>query len=329
MGVRRSARAPVRNGVADTAHGSAATHVVPTVANGPDSTGLAGNGESTPRSGARRGWQDSRVLLLPVLAFLGIFFLFPLWLVLKQSLFDPELTLDNYREMIAVPAYGKVLLRTFRLAAIVTVISVVLGYPVAYFIAHASRRLAAFVLLAVLVPLWTSLLVRTYAWIVLLGREGVINQWLRGTGISDRPADLLFNLFAVTIGMVHALLPFVILPLVAVMRGVEPSLVPAARSLGAGAWDAFWRVFFPLTVPGLATGALLVFILSLGFFVTPSVLGNTSEITIAMLIATQMQVTLDWGLGAALAVLLLVLAAAVVYLYQRRYGLDRLLGGAP
>src|SRR5262249_30991054 len=153
------------------------------------------------------------------------------------------------------------------------------------------------------------LLVRTYAWIILLGRQGVVNTWLLGLGAIGEPLSLLFNLFAVLVGMVHALLPFVILPTLAVMRGIDSSLVRAARSLGASPWEAFRYVYFPLTLPGLVTGALLVFILSLGFYVTPSVLGGTGEITIAMLIATQMQVTLDWGLGTALSVVLLAIAA--------------------
>jgi ABC-type spermidine/putrescine transport system permease subunit I len=271
--------------------------------------------------------RDSRLLLLPALLFQVAFFFVPLFMVAKESLFDPDLTGVHYGEVFTNPVYRKVLGQTIRLALIVTAVAVLLGYPVAYFISRARPIVAAITLLGVLVPLWTSLLARTYSFQVLYGREGFVNKLLLWLGVIDEPLPLMFNLFTAVSGMVHALLPFVILPCLAVMRGIDRSLPNAAKSLGASPWRAFRHVYFPLSKPGLATATILTFILALGFFVTPVVLGGTTEFTIAGLIQLQMQRTLNWGLGGALSVMLLLVTSVIVYLYQRRYGLDRLFGG--
>jgi putative spermidine/putrescine transport system permease protein len=271
--------------------------------------------------------RDSRLLIVPALLFQIAFFFVPLFMVAKESLFDPDFTGRHYGEIITNHVYRKVLLQTVRLAVIVTVIAVALGYPVAYFISRARPVVAAIALLGVLVPLWTSLLARTYSFQVLYGREGFVNKLLMRLGVIDHPLPLMFNTFTAVSGMVHALLPFVILPCLAVMRGIDRSLPNAAKSLGATPWQAFRHVYFPLSKPGLATATILTFILALGFFVTPVVLGGTSEFTIAGLIQLQMQRTLDWGLGGALSVMLLGVTGVIVYVYQRRYGLDRLFGG--
>lgn len=270
--------------------------------------------------------RDSRILLLPLLLFQVAFFLVPLALVATQSLFDPGFTLDHYTETFTNPIYSRVLVQTVRLALIVTAIATLLGYPLAYIIAHANRVVGGLILLAVLVPLWTSLLTRTYSFQVLLGHDGLVNDLLVGLGLVAEPLPLMFNLFTATTGMVHALLPFVILPCLAVMRGIDPMYVAAARSLGSTPLRAFRHVYLPLSMPGLVTAVILTFILALGFFVTPVILGGLDEFTIAGLIQLQMQRRLEWGLGGALSVVLLAFTAAIVYLYQRRYGLDRLLG---
>lgn len=283
--------------------------------------------ETPTRRRVRAYRRDSRVLILPALLFQIAFFFVPLILVAKESLFDPGFTGTHYREVVTNPVYRKVLWQTLRLAVLVTAISVVLGYPVAYFIVRARPAVAALTLLGVLVPLWTSLLARTYSFQVLFGREGFANQFLMAVGIIREPLPLMFNLFTAVTGMVHALLPFVILPCVAVMRGIDPALTDAGKSLGATPWRAFRDIYFPLTKPGLVTAVILVFILALGFFVTPVILGGTDEFTIAGLIQLQMQRTLNWGLGGALSITLLVFTSVIVYTYQRRYGLDRLFGG--
>jgi len=284
---------------------------------------------ASQRSRKRRPFflRDSRLLLLPAVIFQVAFFLMPLLLVTSQSLFDPDFTLGHYAETFNNPVYSKVLIQTVRLAIIVTVISVVLGYPLAYVIAHSGRIVAGLLLLAVLVPLWTSLLTRTYSFQVLLGHQGIVNEFLVNIGIVNEPLPLMFNLFTATSGMVHALLPFVVLPCLAVMRGIDASYVNAARSLGGSPWQAFRHIYLPLSMPGLVTAVILTFILALGFFVTPVILGGIDEFTIAGLIALQMQQRLEWGLGGALSIVLLVMTAVLVYAYQRRYGLDRLLGG--
>lgn len=271
--------------------------------------------------------RDSRLLILPALLFQIAFFFVPLFMVARESLFDPGFTGAHYGEVFTNPLYRKILWQTIRLAVVVTVVAVVLGYPVAYFIARARPIVAALTLLGVLVPLWTSLLARTYSFQVLYGREGFVNKLLLWLGVIDEPLPLMFNMFTAVSGMVHALLPFVILPCLAVMRGIDRSLPNAAKSLGASPWQAFRHVYFPLSKPGLATATILTFILALGFFVTPVVLGGTTEFTIAGLIQLQMQRTLNWGLGGALSIMLLVVTSVIVYAYQRRYGLDRLFGG--
>jgi ABC-type spermidine/putrescine transport system permease subunit I len=178
----------------------------------------------------------------------------------------------------------------------------------------------------VLVPFWTSILVRSYAWMVLLGKEGPLNQALVALGIVDQPVQLLNTRFAVYIGMVHVLLPFMILPLYAVMRGIDRSLLRAAENLGARPSQVFRQVFLPLSLPGVAAGCLLVFILALGFYITPALLGGQRDVMISMLI--QQQVTqLKWGVASALAVVLLVLSLGIYVAFTRILGVQRLFGG--
>ena len=271
--------------------------------------------------------RDPRWLLAPALLFqAGLFFL-PLLIVLQRSLFEPAFTFSNYWSVFGEAVYFRVMLTTFITAAVVTSIAVLLGYPLAYLMAHSSRTAVNVILLALLVPLWTNLVARTFALQVLLGREGFVNRALEALGLIDEPLSLMYNIFPVLLGMVQALLPFMVLPCYAVMRGIDPSLVPAAHSLGASGRQSFRTIYFPLSKPGLITGITLTFILAMGFVVTPLILGGTSEYTIGALITITMRQELNWGLGSALAVTLLVFTSVVVYVYQRRYGLDKLLGG--
>jgi ABC-type spermidine/putrescine transport system permease subunit I len=173
-----------------------------------------------------------------------------------------------------------------------------------------------------------SLLVRNYAWMVFLGREGVLNRILLGVGIIDAPLKLLHTTFAVVVGMVHMMLPFMILALFSVMKGIDLGLLKAAASLGAGSVQTFVRVYFPLSLPGVAAGSLLVFIFSLGFFITPALLGGRGDMMISMLIEAQVSELLNWGFGSVLAVILLVMTLILFYFYNRFLGLDRIWGGA-
>lgn len=269
---------------------------------------------------------ESLWLIVPLLVFEFAFFGIPLAIVLYHSVADEGFTLRHYGEIFTTAIYYKVLLQTLKIAFLVTAISLLLGYPLAYVIAHAGRVVRGVLLLAVLVPLWTSLLARTYAFQVLLGRDGVVNATLLKLGIISEPLKIMYTTTPVVLGMVQALLPFMVLTCYAVMRNIDHGLVTAAESMGARPSRAFRTIYLPLSMPGVLTGIVLVFILAMGFFVTPVILGGLKEYTIAGLITLQMQQVMNWGLGSALAITLLVAVGLLVYLYQRRFSLDRLLG---
>ncbi|WP_223146189.1 ABC transporter permease [Pusillimonas sp. ANT_WB101] len=217
---------------------------------------------------------------------------------------------------IYLQLYGK----TLGIALTITVLCLLLGYPLAYYLAHAPRRTAGLLMVLVLLPFWTSLLVRTTAWIALLQTNGVINATLMATGIIGQPLELLYTRFATIIAMTHILLPFMILPLYSVMKGIDHSYVRAALSLGSRPWSAFVRVFFPLTLPGLSAGALLVFIISVGYYITPALVGGTDGQMISNIIAFHMQSSGNWGLAAALGTLLLALILTLYWVYDRLVG---------
>src|SRR5262245_57676034 len=257
------------------------------------------------------------LLLLPALAWLGILFVYPIGRLLYASLFTPSLSLQSYARLLGTSVYATVFTNTFEISATVTVLALVLGYPLAFVLATARPRASRLLLAAIIVPLWTSVLVRTYAWMVLLGRRGLVNEGLQGLGLLDSPLPLLYNRLGVTIGMVHVLLPFMVLPVYSVMRGIDVDLLKAAQNLGASRFQSFLRVYLPLSLPGLVTGCLLVFVTALGFFVTPALLGGRGDMMIAMLIDTQVSQLLDWGLGAALAVVLFAATAGILLLVQR------------
>jgi len=274
----------------------------------------------------RRSWLQRNVWLalsLPAVAFMALAFALPLGQMLLRSVLDPDPTLAHYRELVEVPAYLRVLLNTFRIALIVTGLTLLLGYPVAYVLVRLRGWQASLMMIAVVLPLWTSELVRTFAWIVILGRKGPLNEGLRWLELIDRPIGFLFTEPAVLIGSVHIMLPFMILPLYSVMLGIDRRLVQAALSMGASPLSAFWHVTLPLSMPGVAAGCLLVFVLATGFYVTPAALGSTDQTMIAQLIETVGRRTLDWGLAAALSVTLLVSTALILVAYNRVFGLDR------
>lgn len=222
--------------------------------------------------------------------------------------------------------YGTLFMRTFLLALAITGLTFVLGFPVAHLLATLPARKANLLMVLVLLPFWTSLLVRTTAWIVLLQQQGVINDLLVWLGvISDNGRlAMIYNRTGTMIAMTHVLLPFMILPLYSVMRSINPSYVRAARSLGATSWTAFRRVYFPQTLPGLGAGALLVFILAVGYYITPALVGGSSGQLISNMIAVHMNETLNWSLAAALATLLLAGVLVLYYVYDRLVGIDNL-----
>jgi len=267
------------------------------------------------RRGAGR--REIVLLLLPALAWLGVLFVYPIGRLVYLSAFAPAFTLQHYAKLLGAGVYAKILVNSFEISLTVTVLALLLGYPLAFLLATARPRAAGLMLAGIVLPLWTSVLVRTYAWMVLLGRRGVVNEALQSAGLLDSPLPLLYNRLGVTIGMVHVLLPFMVLPLYSVMKRVDVELLKAAQNLGADRWQSFLRVYLPLSFPGAAAGCLLVFVTALGFFVTPALLGGRGDMMIAMLIETQVRELLDWGFASALAVTLLAATAAILLVVQR------------
>jgi putative spermidine/putrescine transport system permease protein len=213
--------------------------------------------------------------------------------------------------------YRTVLWRTFSVAGMVTLFALLIGYPYAYLMTRASRPVAAIMTVFVLLPFWTSLLVRTAAWIVLLQEKGLINDALIWLGIVDQPIRLIFNRVGVVVAMVHVLLPFMVLPLAAVMKGIRPETVRAARSLGAPPFTAFRRIYFPQTLLGVAAGALLVFISAIGYYITPALVGGADDQMISWFIAFFVNDTINWGLAAALGLVLLACTAVLSVVYAK------------
>nr|WP_298165189.1 ABC transporter permease [uncultured Pseudomonas sp.] len=210
--------------------------------------------------------------------------------------------------------------KTLTMALVITLFCALLGYPLAYYLAGLPSNRANLLLVLVLLPFWTSLLVRTTAWIALLQTNGVINSFLLGVGVIEQPFEILYTSFATVIAMTHILLPFMILPLYSVMRGIDPSYLRAAMSLGARPIPAFARIYFPMTLPGLSAGALLVFIISVGYYITPALVGGTDGQMISNIIAFHMQRSNNWELAAALGSLLLGLILLLYWLYDRFVG---------
>lgn len=265
------------------------------------------------------------LLLAPLLVFLGVFYAYPVLAMMWRSVAEPHWTTEHYRALFSSPIYVLVFWITVRIGVVTTVAALVLGYPVAYVLARLPQTKANLLLIAVLLPFWTSILVRTYAWMVLLGRDGIINQALRALGIIQYPLRLLNTTFAVDLAMVHVLLPFMILPLYATLRGIDPALLKAAASLGAPPAATFRQVLLPLSLPGVFAGSLLVFILAIGFFITPALVGGPRDLMISMLIQQQVEL-LHWPFASALAVVLLLVAVGSFAVLSKALGVERLFG---
>jgi len=252
---------------------------------------------------------------LPALVLLGVFFLFPVLRMLGYSI--EAGSLDWYAKALGEGLYLQVFWNTFQIAVFVTFFCLLLGYPLGFLIATTTPFWATMGFIFVLLPLWTSVLVRTYAWMVLLGRNGVFNRLLMDGGVITDPLPLLHNLTGVLIGMVHVLLPYMVLPIYGAVKRLDPAIVAAAEGLGASSWRIFWRIYLPLTLNGIFAGAVIVFVLSLGFFITPALLGGGRVMMIAVLIEQQVRETLNWPFAAALSAVLLAATLAVYALAQR------------
>ncbi|CAN7267804.1 ABC transporter permease [Rhizobium sp. LjRoot30] len=262
-------------------------------------------------------------LAVPALAIVIILMVAPIGWLFSLSFVGEGggLSLENYSRILTEGAYVSIFVTTFKVALLVTVFCVLLGYPVSYVLTILPERWAQLLILAVLVPFWTSLLVRTYAWLVLLQRRGIVNDTLDALGLIERPLALVNNMTGVVIGMVHIMLPFLIMPLYASMKSIDGNFMRAAANLGSSPSHAFLRVFLPLSMPGLIAGTMMVFVMCLGFYITPSLLGGGKVQMIAQRIEQSVSLFPTWGPASALAVVLLVLTAgflALSWLIVRR-----------
>jgi ABC-type spermidine/putrescine transport system permease subunit I len=271
------------------------------------------------RHAERRERLGLLLLVGPALLLVSVTMLLPVgWLFHLSFLSDDsQWSLEHYLRMWQQPSYLRTFRTTFEVSALTTGLCILLGYPLAYWVSELPRRAANLCMLAVLLPLWTSILVRTYAWLVLLQRKGLINNWGIAAGWWDEPIALVHNLTGTLVGMVHVMLPFLVLPLVSAMRAIDRDLLKAAANLGARPSLSFRLIFLPLSMPGLATGALIVFIMSLGFYVTPAVLGGGKVIMVANRIATDIELFFNWGAASALGVVLLATTLVCIVLTQR------------
>ena len=238
-----------------------------------------------------------------------------------------EFSLENYQRMIEYKSYARVYLITFEVSILTTLVCILIGYPLAYFLSQLPHRIAGIFMLTVLLPFWTSLLVRTYAWLVLLQKKGLLNEFAMHIGLWEAPVKLVHNMTGTLIGMAHIMLPFLVLPLYGAMRRIETNLMQAAANLGAKPVQAFWKVFFPMSMPGMVAGSLIVFVLCLGFYVTPAVLGGGRVVMVATQITAILENQFNWGAASALGVVLLIATIIILYLAGRMLKLDNVLFG--
>ncbi|WOH80452.1 ABC transporter permease subunit [Bradyrhizobium sp. BEA-2-5] len=265
-------------------------------------------------------------LLLPGSIFLAVLFVVPLVGLLLLSFGMPNWTLANFLRIGETPVYLVVLRNTLEISVSVTALAFILSYPIAYALTTGGLGLRIFLLIAVVLPYFTSTLARTFAWIVLLGRNGVVNQFLLELGWVSQPVAMLYNRFGVILGMTHIVMPMMILPMYTVMSSIDQKLMRAARANGASPLAAFLTIFLPLSLPGLIAGVLLVFIYCLGFYITPALMGGLSDVMITMAISSQILEQLNWNFGAALSVVLLVAVLGVLWIGSRFFPIDQLLG---
>ena len=270
------------------------------------------------------------LLMLPALAMLICMFLVPLALFFVRSFteFDgtaPEF-IEQGRDLLFSQAYLTALGTTNWISLIVTVTTLLIGYPIAYYLTTATGVGVRIVVLSIVLPYFTSIIVRTFSWMVLLGEHGLVNDVLMTTGLIHAPLSLMYNRLGVLIGMSYVLLPYMVLTLYAAMRAIDPSLLRASASLGASGFYTFRRVYFPLSLHGVLSGALIVYILSIGFFITPALMGGQHDIMIAMLIDRALEVAVDWPSAALMSLTLLLVTLALYAGYYRITDIRRLIG---
>jgi putative spermidine/putrescine transport system permease protein len=277
----------------------------------------------TPKGRHAAGWW---ALIMPALLLMTAFYIAPILQVLAISVTEPQPGLGNYERLFTSESVQRVIGTTLRIGVITTAIALLLGYVLAYRIAMSGPKAQRWWLLAVLVPLWISVLVRAFAWVTLLRRQGLVNQGLLATGVIDQPLALVWNELGIVIGMVHYMVPYAVLPMLSSMREIDPRVLTAARGLGAGRIRTFLRIFLPLSLPGLIAAGVLVFIFSLGFYITPALLGGGKTLMVAEWIKLQILDLIRWGLGAMMATVLVVAILATLAVFSRLVNLRRLFG---
>ena len=277
----------------------------------------------------RREEQSLLSLAIPALIVIMIVVLIPVgWLFYLSFVGkDGGFTLDHYLKMVQYKSYARVFVTTFQVSLLTTAICIAIGYPLSYFLSLMSSRWAGIFMLAVLLPFWTSLLVRTYAWLVLLQKEGILNDFAIAVGLWHEPIKLVHNMTGTLIGMAHVMLPFLVLPLYGAMKKIDRNLMHAASNLGASPVKAFWQVYFPLSLPGMVSGSLIVFVLCLGFYVTPAVLGGGKVLMVSTQITAILENQFDWGAASALGMVLLFATILILYLAARVFKFDAALFG--
>lgn len=265
-------------------------------------------------------------LLSPGMIWLILFFSVPIAAVLVFSVFTNhdgqmfrEFTMENYTRALTTAVYREVLMKSMWYGLLTTTACLLVGYPVAYLIARAQPSCQKLLFIGLIIPFWTSIVVRTFSWKILLGSNGFVNFTLRELGLIDVPIKFLYTQLAVNTGLVHVFLPFMILPLYAVLEKLDPAHEEAAMDLGAGRWMTFLRITLPLSLPGISTGCLLVFLLTIGSFLTPAILGGPSELMISNIIYDEYYVTFNWPFGGALAALFLALTLLMIVIYNKTF----------
>ena len=277
---------------------------------------------------ARTGVPTGAMLVVPLVAFLIVFFAYPVASMLLRSVEPGVWTLDAYRELLEGGVFWKVIQITLEIGATVTLSCLLLAFPLAYWLARLPQAIASLALILVLVPFWTSILVRSYAWMALLERHGIVNNLLLALHLIDAPVKLLNTRLSVCLAMIHVLLPFMVLPIYATLRALDWRLVRAAHSLGAGPASVLWQIVLPLARSGIGAGVTLVFTLSIGFYITPVLVGASRDVMIAMLINDQVGV-LAWPSASAMSVVLLALVLVVSAALSRLTGAGRAVAAAP
>ncbi|WP_424812883.1 ABC transporter permease [Roseococcus sp. YIM B11640] len=265
-------------------------------------------------------------LILPAVLLLLVFYIAPIAQVLAISFTEPDPGLGNYERLFTSESIQRVIMTTLRICLITTAMALLLGYAVAYAITLASPRARGWWMLAVLVPLWISVLVRAFAWVTLLRRQGLVNDTLMGWGLISEPLPLVWNEFGILVGMVHYMVPFAVLPMLSAMREIDPRLLAAARGLGATRGQVFRQVFLPLSMPGVIASGVLVFIFSLGFYITPAILGGGKTLMVAEWISLQILDLIRWGLGTMMATMLIVAILVTLGVFSRVVDLRRMFG---